>query len=79
MTPKEHALRLKQIQERHDLSLQEVNDIVKGIAGLIADIANRGLITKLKEPLLGIFIDWWDKQLDYNKQFKEEWDAILTK
>jgi len=79
MNIKEYERRYnKIISDQRDL-LNQVNTIIQNIARMISIMSVKGILTKNREKLLGIFIDSYEKYLDNRKIFEREWNAILKR
>ncbi len=79
MNIKEYERRYNKINSDQRDLLNEVNTIIQNIARMISIMSVKGILTKNREKLLGIFIDGYDKYLDSRKIFEREWNAILEK
>ncbi len=79
MNIKEYERRVKKIDSDQKDLLNEVNTIIQNIARMISIMSVKGILTKNREKLLGIFIDGYDKYLDSRKIFEREWNAILKR
>ncbi len=79
MNIKEYERRYNKINSDQRDLLNEVNTIIQNIARTISIMSVKGILTKNREKLLGIFIDGYDKYLDSRKIFEREWNAILEK
>ncbi len=65
------------IKHENAESMAEFNKTMDNILMMIKVIVERGWAAKLREKLLGIFIDWWDRELDRTKAFQKEWKATF--
>lgn len=77
-TLKEFEKRLEDGRQADLKTKKEVDDRINNIVFMLVTKPRKWL-DAYKTEILGSFIDWWDKMLDDNKKFKEEWDAILSK
>ena len=58
-------------------SMAEFNKTVDNIYTILQVIVEKGWVKKLREKLLGLFIDWWDEQLEFTKLFQKEWKSTF--
>ena len=67
----------QEIKHANAASMAEYNKTMDNILTMIKIFIEKGWADKLKEKLLGSFIDWWDEQIEIAKKGQKEWDATF--
>jgi len=75
---KEYLKRLKEGQEQREKSVAELKTSINNTMIDIQTLMQRPHWEKTyRGELFGIFVDTWDKMIEDNKKFKEEFDNIF--